>query len=105
MSDPLQDIQIVARSYSIDLKLVNMVIANYCKSIFDALHNLVPFGQFKNVKITHGGVTPSVTLQATLKPATLLKVSFLRGCFSSFLNCTIGIKSRIASHILFIHFA
>ena len=32
--------------------------------------------------------------------ATLLKVSLFHGCFSSFLNCTNGTKSRKASHIL-----
>ena len=34
------------------------------------------------------------------KPATLLKVAFLRGCFSRFSNCTNGTKSRKASDIL-----
>ena len=37
----------------------------------------------KNVKNTHGG---------GLKPATLLKVTILLGCFSHFLNCTNGTK-------------
>ena len=36
-----------------------------------------------------------------LKPATLLKVTLLHVCFSRFLNCTNGIKSRNASHIFF----
>ena len=31
-----------------------------------------------------------------LKPATLLKVTLLHGCFSRFLNCTNGTKSRKA---------
>ena len=31
--------------------------------------------------------------------ATLLKVTLLHGCFSHFLNCTNGTKSRNASHI------
>ena len=35
------------------------------------------------------------------KPATSLKVTFLHGCFSRFLNCTNGTKSRKASHLLF----
>ena len=34
-----------------------------------------------------------------LKPATLLKVTLLHGCFSRFLNCTNGTKSRKASQI------
>ena len=41
----------------------------------------------KNVKNTHGGV--------------LLLVTLLHGCFSRFLNCTHGIKSRNAPRILF----
>ena len=45
---------------------------------------------FINVKDTHGGV---------LKPATLLKVTLLRGCFSHFLNCTNATKSCNASHM------
>ena len=31
--------------------------------------------------------------------ATLLKVALLHGCFSRFLNCTNGTKSRKASHM------
>ena len=36
-----------------------------------------------------------------LKPATLLKLSFLHGCFSRFLNCTNGTKSGNAPHIVY----
>ena len=36
--------------------------------------------------------------QAFYKPATLLKLTLLHGCFSRFLNCTNGTKSRNASH-------
>ena len=43
----------------------------------------------KNVKNTHGGVL----LLGNLKPATLLKVTLLHGCFSRFLNCANGTKS------------
>ena len=35
-----------------------------------------------------------------LKPETLLKVTLLYGCFSHFLNCTNGTKSRNATHLL-----
>ena len=48
-------------------------------SIRDALRDLVPFVQFKNVKNTHGGVLLLVKWQAFL-----LKVTFLHGCFSRF---------------------
>ena len=34
-----------------------------------------------------------------LKPTTLLKLTLLFGCFSRFLNCTNGTKSRNARHI------
>ena len=51
----------------------------------------------KNIKNTHGGVLILVKLQA--KPATLRKLTLLHGCFSRFLNCTNGTKSRNASHI------
>ena len=34
-----------------------------------------------------------------LHPAALLKVTFLRGCFSRFLNCTNGTKSCNVSYI------
>ena len=43
----------------------------------------------KNMKNTHGGVL-------ILKPATLLKLTPLLGCFSHFLNCTNGTKARNA---------
>ena len=33
------------------------------------------------------------------QPATLLKLTLLHGCFSRFLNCTNGTKSRNASHV------
>ena len=62
--------------------------------IVDALRNLVPFAQFKKRENIHGGVLLLVKLQATL-----LKVTLLIGCFSRFLNCTNGTKSRNASHI------
>ena len=44
----------------------------------------------KNVKNTHGGVVILV-----------LKLTLLHGCFSCFLNCTNGTKSRIAPHIFY----
>ena len=56
------------------------------------------FYNLKNVKNTHAGVLISVKV-AGLKPATLLKLTLLHGCFSRFLNCTNGTKSRNAPHI------
>ena len=60
--------------------------------ICDALYDLVPSAQFKNVKNTHGD-------GGVLHPAALLKVTFVRGCFSRFLNCTNGTKSCNSSYI------
>ena len=52
----------------------------------------------KNVKkTTHGGVLLLVKLQGEF--ATLLKVTLLHECFSSFSNCTNGTKLREASHL------
>ena len=36
-------------------------------------------------------------------PATLLKVTLLHRCFSCFLNCTNGTKSRKTSHINYVN--
>ena len=57
----------------------------------DALRMLVPFVQFKKRENIHGGVL--------FQPAILLKVTLLLGCFSRFLNCINGNKSRKASHL------
>ena len=53
----------------------------------------------KNVENVHERVIllvkyyfSKVTLLVKLKPATLLKVLLLHGCFSRFLNCTNGTK-------------
>ena len=51
----------------------------------------------KKVKNTHGGVL--LLKSCRLKSATLLKVTLLHECFSRFLNCANGTKSRKASHI------
>ena len=49
----------------------------------------------KNVKNTHSAVLLLVNLQ----PETLLKLTLFHGCFSRFLICTNGTKSRKASHL------
>ena len=48
-----------------------------------ALRDLVSFVQLKKSE-----------KHPKFKPATLIKVTFLRGCFSCFLNCTNEAKSR-----------
>ena len=49
----------------------------------------------RNSKSTYGGVL--LLISCRLEPATLIKVTFLHGCFSHFL---IGTKSCKACHIL-----
>ena len=62
--------------------------------ICDALGDLVPFVQFeKREKHSWRSVTFS-------KPATLLKLTLLHGCFSRFLNGTNGTKSCNAPHLM-----
>ena len=61
-------------------------------NICDALRNLVTFVQFKKrEKLPWKSDTFSI-LFVKLKPATLLKVSLLYGCFSHFLICANGTK-------------
>ena len=54
--------------------------------ICDVLRDLVPFVQFKKRE------------KHPWRSVTLLKLTFLHGCFSRFLNCTNGNKSRNAPH-------
>ena len=65
-------------------------------NICGAMHDLVPFVQFKK---SEKHLWASVTFR--LPPAALLKVTLLHMCFSCFLNCTNGTKSRKASHMVF----
>ena len=58
----------------------------------DALRDLVPFVQFKK-REKHPWMSVTFSKMAG-QPATLLKVTLLHGCFSRFLNCTNGTKSR-----------
>ena len=60
------------------------------------LRDLVLLGQFKKCeKYPWRSVNFS-----RLKPATLLKLTLLYGCFSCFLNCTNGTKLRNTPHLL-----
>ena len=56
------------------------------------------FYNLRNVKNIHGRVLLLVKLQA--EPTTLLKVTFLHGCFSHFSNCIKGTKLNRSSHIV-----
>ena len=61
----------------------------------DALHDLVPFVQFKK---REKRPWRSATL-LKLKPATLLKLTLFHGCFSRFWNCANATKPRNAPHV------
>ena len=61
-------------------------------AIWDHLYNL------KNVQKTHGGVLLLVKFQA--KSMQLYKLTLHHGCFSRFLKCTNGTKSRNAPQLL-----
>ena len=53
----------------------------------DALLDLVPFKQFKELE-KHQRRSVIFSKFAGFWPKTLLKVTLLHGCFSRFLNCT-----------------
>ena len=62
----------------------------------DALRNLVPFLEFKNVKNTYGGVLLLAKLQA--KAYNFTKSNTPPSVFSLFFNCKNSTKSRNASY-------
>ena len=54
----------------------------------------------KNIKqVTEPMSSANITVRNTHGGVLLLKVTIHHGCFSRFLNCTYGTKSRNASHI------
>ena len=63
------------------------------------MRDLALFVQFRK-----GEKYPWRSVTFMLKPATFRKVTLLHGCFSRFLNCTNGTKSRKASHITLLQF-
>ena len=54
----------------------------------NTLHNLVPFIQLKKCEKHPWRSDNFSKVAGWMKPVALLKVTFLCGCFSSFLNCT-----------------
>ena len=68
----------------------------FMKYICGALRDLLLFVQFKKHE-KHPW--RSVNFSCRLQPATLLKLTLLRGCSSRFLNCTNSTKSSNASHL------
>ena len=67
-------------------------------SICGALRDFVPFVQFKK-REKYPWRNVNFSKVTGFKPETLLKLILLHGCFSRFVNCTNGIKSRNASYI------
>ena len=67
--------------------------------ICDVLRDFASFAQLKKCE-KHPWRSATFSKVAGFKPATLLKVKFLHGCFLGFLNCINGTKSRSASHII-----
>ena len=68
------------------------------RQICGALRDFVPFVQFKK-REKHPLKKVNFSKVAGFKPATLLKLKLFHECFSRFLNCTNGTKSRNASQI------
>ena len=70
-----------------------MHFSNRFVTLCDALRDMAPIAQLKN---THR-VLLLIKLQAS--DSSILKVTLLRWCFSRFLYCKNGTKSRNASHL------
>ena len=66
----------VPLSFSLRTSLIDLMLRLKYHNVM-CWRDSVPFVQFKNMKSTHGGV-----LLLVKKPATLLKVTLLHGCFS-----------------------
>ena len=70
---------------------VGMLSRKRRKLIYNALHDLVPFVQFKKRE-------KHPWRSANFRKNACLKITLLHGCFSRFLNCKNSSKSRNASH-------
>ena len=70
-----------------------------CNHKCDALRDLVSFVQFKK-REKH----PWRSVTFSKVAGSLLKVTLLHGCFSHFLNCTIGTESCKTSHVVELFF-
>ena len=105
--------------FTLPFCLVILLSYRYETLIWYVMRDLVPFVQFKKQKkhpwrilssrlccslffIKLQAFSPGTLLKrdSNTEPAILLKVALLNGCFSSFLNCTNGTKSRKALHII-----
>ena len=71
----------------------------YMIRICGALRDLLPFVQFEK-REKHPWRSVNFSKVAGLKPATLLKLTLVHGCFPRFLNCTNGTISRNTPHVI-----
>ena len=74
--------------------LDQIAIARKC----GALRDLVPFAQFQK-REKHPSRSVNSSKVGGFKPATLLELTLLDGCFSCYLNRTNGTKSHNASQM------
>ena len=81
------------RAGSVTVRDLSRKVNHLRKVICDALRDLVPFVQFKECE-KH----PWRSVNVSKVAKTLRKLTLLHGCFSRFLNCTNGTKSRNAPH-------
>ena len=72
---------------------ITSILVSIDSFLCDTLQDLVPFEQFKK-REKHLRTNFTFRQVAGLKPAMLLKLAFLHGCFSRFLNCINDTKSR-----------
>ena len=77
------------------LTINNRVLFHNC----GALRDLLTFVQYKK-REKHPWRSANFSKVTGLTPATLLKLTFLHGCFSRFLNCTNSTESRKAPQII-----
>ena len=89
---------------------VTLAYRSGCKHVLIGVYLQVNIGVYLKVKILHFNVVKQRFICNALRdlvpfvPSTLLKVTLLHGCFSRFLHCTNGTKSRKASHIVRLYF-
>ena len=91
--------------WSVFLSLIVQSKLAFCQSLIfevrefkcDALHSLIPFVQFRNVKSNHGGVLLLVELQVEV--CNFIKSNTSPWVLCTLFNCTNGTKSCKGSQI------
>ena len=86
---------------------LNKLIQSYDKGQIQELYNTIYLTMYLNCKCNDKGYAETESkniakkiwsIESDWKRATLLKLTLIHGCFSWFLNCTNGTKSRNAPH-------